>query len=168
MTKSSLPKRFQATSHCAACCLTACTARSCTGSGIFLVETARTANEIPLRGSIPSNSGCISFLQRVQAGCQKRLQCTNQARPLTQNVLKFLQTMNTQKGPIDIRTLREFRCQWGFIYFANLGAVTSFPAKALGPGLDSEKYIFAALVVPKSRLEPLSCTSLKASRNIWL
>ena len=46
--------------------------------------------------------------------------------------------MNTQKGPIDIRTLREFRCQWGFIYFANLGAVTSFPAKALGPRLERE------------------------------
>ena len=53
-------------------------------------------------------------------------------------------------------------------YFANLGAFTWFPAKVLGPGLDREKYIFAALVVPKSRLEPLSCTSLKASRNIWL
>ena len=51
---------------------------------------------------------------------------------------------------------------------SNLGADTSFPAKALGPGLDREKYILAAFVVPKSRLEPLSCTSLKASRNIWL
>ena len=29
-----------------------------------------------------------------------------------------------------------------------------------------EKYIFAALVVPKSRLEPVFCTLLKASRNI--
>ena len=30
------------------------------------------------------------------------------------------------------------------------GACTSFPANALGPGLDMEKYILAALVVPKS------------------
>ena len=36
------------------------------------------------------------------------------------------------------------------LFFANLGADTSFPANALGPGLDREKYIFAALVVPKS------------------
>ena len=42
------------------------------------------------------------------------------------------------------------------------------PAKALGPGSDMEKYIFAALVVPKSLLEPEFCTLLKASRNIWL
>ena len=32
----------------------------------------------------------------------------------------------------------------------NLGGFTGFPAKALGPGSDREKYIFAALVVPKS------------------
>lgn len=30
------------------------------------------------------------------------------------------------------------------------------------------KYIFAAFVVPKSRLEPVSYTLLKASRNIAL
>ena len=40
----------------------------------------------------------------------------------------------------------------------NLGGFTGFPAKALGPGSDSEKYIFAAFVVPKSRLEPEFCT----------
>ena len=32
----------------------------------------------------------------------------------------------------------------------NSGGVTGLPAKALGPGSDREKYIFAALVVPKS------------------
>ena len=48
----------------------------------------------------------------------------------------------------------------------NLGADTLLPAKALGPGSDREKYIFAALVVPKSWLEPEFCTELKASRNI--
>lgn len=32
----------------------------------------------------------------------------------------------------------------------NLGGFTGFPAKALGPGSDREKYILAALVVPKS------------------
>ena len=32
----------------------------------------------------------------------------------------------------------------------NPGGFTGVPAKALGPGLDIEKYIFAALVVPKS------------------
>ena len=39
-------------------------------------------------------------------------------------------------------------------------------ANALGPGSDIEKYILAAFVVPKSRLEPEFCTLLKASRNI--
>ena len=48
------------------------------------------------------------------------------------------------------------------------GACVSLLAKVLEPGLESEKYIFAALVVPKSRFEPVSCTLLKASRNIWL
>lgn len=32
----------------------------------------------------------------------------------------------------------------------NLGGFTGFPAKAFGPGSDIEKYILAALVVPKS------------------
>ena len=32
----------------------------------------------------------------------------------------------------------------------NSGGFTGFPAKALGPGSDMEKYIRAALVVPKS------------------
>ena len=40
-------------------------------------------------------------------------------------------------------------------YLENLGAETLFPAKALGPGSEREKYILAAFVVPKSRLEPL-------------
>ena len=57
------------------------------------------------------------------------------------------------------------RCH-GTAYFLNSGADTLFPAKVFGPGFDREKYIFAAFVVPKSRLEPLSWTSLKASRNI--
>ena len=48
----------------------------------------------------------------------------------------------------------------------NDGACVSPVAKVLGPGLESEKYIFAALVVPKSRFDPVSCTLLKASRNI--
>ena len=39
-------------------------------------------------------------------------------------------------------------------------------ANALGPGSDMEKYILAALVVPKSLFEPEFCTLLKASRNI--
>ncbi len=38
-----------------------------------------------------------------------------------------------------------FSCQ-----FENFGGFTLFPANALGPGSDREKYIFAALVVPKS------------------
>ncbi len=42
---------------------------------------------------------------------------------------------------------------------SNLGEETLSPANTLGPGLDREKYIFAAFVAPKSRLEPLSCTS---------
>ena len=46
------------------------------------------------------------------------------------------------------------------------GGVTLLPAKALGPGLDIEKYIRAAFVVPKSSLDPVSWTALKASRNI--
>ena len=40
----------------------------------------------------------------------------------------------------------------------NLGGFTGFPAKVFGPGSDREKYIFAALVVPKSWLEPEFCT----------
>ena len=40
-------------------------------------------------------------------------------------------------------------------YSVNIGAFTSFPAKMLGPGSEREKYIVAAFVVPKSRLEPL-------------
>ena len=40
----------------------------------------------------------------------------------------------------------------------NFGGFTGFPAKVLGPGSDREKYIFAALVVPKSWLEPEFCT----------
>ena len=51
-------------------------------------------------------------------------------------------------------------------FHLNAGAWVSSAAKALGPGFDIEKYILAALVVPKSRLEPVSCTRLKASRNI--
>ena len=46
------------------------------------------------------------------------------------------------------------------------GARVSPVANVFGPGFDIEKYIFAALVVPKSRFEPVSCTLLKASRNI--
>lgn len=34
--------------------------------------------------------------------------------------------------------------------FENFGGITGFPAKAFGPGSDIEKYILAALVVPKS------------------
>ena len=51
-------------------------------------------------------------------------------------------------------------------FHLNAGAWVSPVAKAFGPGSDIEKYIFAALVVPKSRLEPVFCTLLKASRNI--
>ena len=51
-------------------------------------------------------------------------------------------------------------------YLLKEGAVVSLFAKALGPGSDIEKYIRAAFVVPKSLLEPLFCTLLKASRNI--
>jgi len=36
-------------------------------------------------------------------------------------------------------------------YFANFGAETSFPAKALGPGLDREKSIFAAQLLLQQR-----------------
>ena len=36
------------------------------------------------------------------------------------------------------------------------GAWVSPFAKAFGPGLDIEKYIFAAFVVPKSLFEPVS------------
>lgn len=38
-----------------------------------------------------------------------------------------------------------------------MGGFTGFPAKALGPGSDIEKYIFAACVVPKSRFDPEFC-----------
>ena len=51
-------------------------------------------------------------------------------------------------------------------FHLNFGAWVSPVANVFGPGFDSEKYIFAALVVPKSRLDPVSCTLLKASRNI--
>ena len=51
-------------------------------------------------------------------------------------------------------------------FYLNAGACVSSVAKAFGPGSDMEKYIFAALVVPKSRFEPVFCTLLKASRNI--
>lgn len=39
-------------------------------------------------------------------------------------------------------------CQ--FVPVENFGGFTGFPTKALGPGSDIEKYILAALVVPKS------------------
>ena len=55
-----------------------------------------------------------------------------------------------------------------FCYHSKETGFVSPVANALGPGSDMEKYIFAALVVPKSRLEPEFCTLLKASRNIWL
>ena len=48
-------------------------------------------------------------------------------------------------------------------YLLKEGAVVSLFAKALGPESDIEKYIRAAFVVPKSLLEPLFCTLLKAS-----
>ena len=38
----------------------------------------------------------------------------------------------------------------------------------LGEGFDMLKYIFAAFVVPKSWLDPVSCTLLNASRNMAL
>ena len=38
----------------------------------------------------------------------------------------------------------------GINQLENFGGFTGFPAKVLGPGSDREKYIFAALVVPKS------------------
>ena len=53
-----------------------------------------------------------------------------------------------------------------FLIYLNDGAWVSPVANVFGPGFDMEKYIFAALVVPKSRFEPVSCTLLKASRNI--
>ena len=54
-----------------------------------------------------------------------------------------------------------------FVYhYLNDGACVSPLANAFGPGSDMEKYTFAAFVVPKSLLEPLFCTLLKASRNI--
>ena len=40
--------------------------------------------------------------------------------------------------------------------------------ESIGDGSDILKYILAAFVVPKSRLEPVFCTLLKASRNIAL
>lgn len=52
------------------------------------------------------------------------------------------------------------------IYFSNDTGFVSPVANAFGPGSDMEKYMRAALVVPKSRLEPEFCTLLKASRNI--
>ena len=50
------------------------------------------------------------------------------------------------------------------------GGVTSVLGKGepAGEGSDRLKYILAAFVVPKSRLEPVFCTLLKASRNMAL
>ena len=42
-----------------------------------------------------------------------------------------------------------------FVYLKDGAWVSPF-AKAFGPGLDIEKYIFAAFVVPKSLFEPVS------------
>jgi len=58
--------------------------------------------------------------------------------------------------------------QRGFYYLSKETGFVSFVANALGPGSDIEKYILAAFVVPKSRLEPEFCTLLNAYRNIWL
>ena len=53
-----------------------------------------------------------------------------------------------------------------FGYLSKETGFVSFVANALGPGSDIEKYILAALVVPKSLLDPEFCTLLNASRNI--
>ena len=57
-----------------------------------------------------------------------------------------------------------------YIYSSKDGGLTSVFGNTLseGDGEDRSAYIFATSVVPKSRLEPVSCTLLKASRNIAL
>lgn len=43
-----------------------------------------------------------------------------------------------------------------------------FPKAPAGDGVDRSKYIFESEVTPKSLLDPVSCTLLKASRNMAL
>ncbi len=83
----------------------------------------------------------------------------------------YAKTAPEEKMQIDMYLGAKTTLQGGFCfenknYLLKLGLVVSLLAKALGPGSDIEKYIFAAFVVPKSLLEPLFCTLLKASRNI--
>ena len=56
------------------------------------------------------------------------------------------------------------------VIYLNAGALPLIWSRPLpaGEGSDMLKYILAAFVVPKSRLEPVSCTLLKASRNMAL
>ena len=57
-----------------------------------------------------------------------------------------------------------------YLFLLKDTGLTSASGKRLsfGDGSDMLKYIFAAFVVPKSRLEPVFCTLLKASRNMAL
>ena len=73
--------------------------------------------------------------------------------------------LHMEAAPLVYSSLPKKRYRLWCSYWNDTGPV-SFEANALGPGSDIEKYIFAALVVPKSRLDPEFCTLLKASRNI--
>ena len=97
----------------------------------------------------------VSEKQKSKSNAEALLRCAGKP------VVKSVRTKEkSEKAPAlyDLTSLQRDanRILHRFFRHLNLGADTSFPAKALGPGLEREKYIFAALVVPKSRLEPLS------------
>ena len=70
------------------------------------------------------------------------------------NCKSFLSKSNCRRTASSDTTQRQITIRSnqikGVNQLENFGGFTGFPAKALGPGSDKEKYIFAALVVPKS------------------
>ena len=83
--------------------------------------------------------------------------------------LKLENRYKVLEDKIDNNTKPKWHCLCSAIIYLKAGALTSAFEKLLfGDGSDILKYILAALVVPKSLLEPEFCTLLKASRNMAL